>query len=134
MQRARAFFFVCAGLLCLAIAYNLGATRSAASPQSVIVDAGHPYYCGNGNCCTLAVLGRTLYIDGQPSSSPIPGTARVAWVGTGTYNNPSVMLENGDTYWEATPGGPWGFVRNAVGGVTPVAQSTWGQVKAKYAK
>ena len=38
MHRARTFFYVCAGLLCLALAYNLGTRNATAeSPDNRIV-------------------------------------------------------------------------------------------------
>lgn len=47
MVKARAFFFVSAGLLCLALAYHLGATSATAQAPGNPVVAAMPLACGS---------------------------------------------------------------------------------------
>lgn len=132
MNRARSFFFVCLGVLCLAITYHLGA-RSAGA-QSGTIDAGNVWYCSAD--CAAAVIGRTYYRDGAPiPNGPIPGTAPVVAVGVGSNGCPAVMLANGDIYrTHPTSTGPWTFDGNAVGNATPAQSISVGRLKATYAK
>ena len=57
MHKARTFFFVCAGLLCLAIAYHLGARSAGAQAGSTVTGmcwtdpgAGIVVMTANGEC------------------------------------------------------------------------------------
>jgi len=51
MQRARAFFFVCAGVFLLALSYHLGATSAGAQApgNAVVAAAGGFVVAANGN-------------------------------------------------------------------------------------
>ena len=59
MHKARAFFFVCAGLLCLAVAYHLGANSARAqAPGNPVVGFSGPLLCtANGDIYAAAALG-----------------------------------------------------------------------------
>jgi hypothetical protein len=126
MHKARAFFFVCAGIFLLALAYHLGAQNATAQTppgaDCVSVDA----YTGS------AVINRELWWGG-PGLEPqkrlggtVPGTARaVACSPTG------VLLENGELW--ANTDLAWEFVgRFPFSGTTPATQQTWGQLKSRY--
>jgi len=144
MHKARAFFFVCAGLLCLATAYHLGARSAGAQLGGGTIAAAQ---CTSWDIqsvysrATVACVNRTVYFyaDNNPQGlrtyPGVPGTDPVVAVGLAAYNM-MAMLSNGDTYSTSLNGdGTWEFVCNTVGGTpTPtVSQSTWGQLKAKYA-
>jgi hypothetical protein len=55
MHKARAFFFVCAGLLCLALAYHLGATnvRAQAPGNPVVAAFNAGVVTANGDVYTI---------------------------------------------------------------------------------
>ena len=132
---AKRFFYVCAGLLCLALAYHLGA-RSATAQGGSISAAECLYINGDG---TIACVARTVYISDGPFDPvsaqfpPVPGTDPVIAVGTGGGGHVVAMLANGDTYSIPNAAGQtWTFIKNAVGGPTPATRETWGGVKARY--
>ena len=89
---AMRFFYVCAGLLCLALAYHFGA-RSATA---------------------------------QAPGNPV--------VTSFERNFTAVVTANGDVYESASyANGPWVLKSNVFAGApTPVQQSTFGSVKARY--
>jgi hypothetical protein len=128
---AKRFFYICAGLLCLALAYHLGA-RSALGSGAGIVDGAH-VDCDrgpNGTVFVTGVVGRNVYWNGEPAALPaIPGTERiVATCGGGDFF--TVVLENGDIYRGL--GGQWTYLGNIVAKATPATQGTWGEIKSKY--
>jgi hypothetical protein len=61
MQRAKAFFFVCAGIFLLALAYHLGATNATAqAPSDPIVAADfYTVYTANGEAYVNRTSGLT---------------------------------------------------------------------------
>jgi len=136
MQRAKAFFFVCAGVFLLALAYHLGAVSVRAQGAST-VEAGEFAYRMTGTAygfVASGVVGRSyhwLAPSGaiQTNPVPIPGTAQVI------ATNPDlgvVMLANGDIF--EMSGADWRLVTNLAGAPTPAAQPTFGQLKAQYRK
>ncbi len=83
MHRARAFFFVCAGLLCLAVAYHLGATSAGAQAPGNPLVAAHVYatngiaqwaWAANGDEYSTADGGATWAYRGNvfSASGPTP--------------------------------------------------------------
>jgi hypothetical protein len=138
MYKARAFFFVCAGLLCLALSYHFGARSAGAQSAGSMEGANFappvqgvtPYWI------VSFVVNRVLYtsylnpltnqwqIPALPAFT-VPGTAPVAATnGEAGY----VLLANGDVYMGTQYGG------NLLGGAPTPAQSiSIGQLKAKYA-
>ena len=115
---AKQFFFVCAGFLCLAFAYHLGATNAtAAKPGSTIIAAECDWPVA------VACVDRTVYVldvtnpQGLRKYLSVPGTDPVIAV---NYNGPSnhitAMLLNGSAYTTLLNGdGTWEFMGNAVG-------------------
>jgi len=96
MQRARAFFFVCAGVFLLAAAYHLGAT-SATAQQGASVSG-------------------------------------IGWDNGGKF---AIVTPNGDVFVRQSDGTNWTggaqYLGNFWGGnPVPAANSTWGQLKARY--
>lgn len=109
-MRAKSFFYVCAGILMLAVAYQLGATRAQAQlggDFSGILMKNHDgtvVITGAGD-----IYARTAQIidfdqDGVPTWSPINA--------------------GGDTGWH--------FMGNVLGGTVNAEQSTMTDVKSKY--
>ncbi len=135
MQKAKAFFFVSAGVFLLVLAYHFGANN--AQGQAVTISAaGADAYRG---WCTMA-SGRTvnaiLIVDPshRASMAGVPGTDPIVCCSY-DYGTFIVGLANGDVYSAGTstniPG--WQYVGNNFG-ATPAAQRTWGQLKATYRK
>ena len=139
MRKARAFFFVCAGLLCLALAYHLGA-RSAGAQAGGGIECATVESVANGGNAAFAVINRYVYakgFGGEPwrvglyASEPIPGASRVMACGV-RY----VILEDGSLYaWDGVEGGSgsWRLEQQFLTGATPAIQQSFGQLKAKYA-
>jgi len=136
MHKARAFFFVCAGLLCLALAYHLGAKSATAdvgsSVECIAVDEGTAF----------AIINRRLWFVPNPligggglqlypgGAGTIPGAAPVVAVGNG-----AVILADGSVYNLSLDDSRWTYMGAFPSIPTPaVSQPTWGQVKAKYAR
>src|SRR5438132_215026 len=124
---AKRFFYVCAGIFLLAVAYHLGA-RSATAQGSLAECVGFDDYSGS------AIINRELWVALNTSpirvekvlGGPVPGTARVVACG---YKG--VVLENGEVY--RNPGGGWEDQGTfPFSGVTAATQETWGGVKARY--
>ena len=124
-MHAKRFFYVCAGILCLALAYHFGA-RSATAQAS-------GYDCAGVNgSAAAAVINRELWhIEALGSrlqrlqGGPVPGTARVVACGIN-----GVVLENGEAWRNF---GGWEFLGTfPFSGPTPSTQETWGGVKARY--
>jgi|SRR5580765_6612493 len=121
---ARKFFYVCAGLFLLTLAYQLGTT----SAQAQFVVDGASVADGTPS----AAVGRTLYVgvSGTPVPVPIPGTSRV--IATSDANQGFVLLENGDVFnWQGESNG-WVPFGNLFGGATPAMRESWGQLKSRY--
>jgi len=128
MQKAKAFFYVCAGLFLLALGYHLGANNVLAqSPEQSLV--GH---VDSKASKFEIVVDRVAYraVDGLPvqltgSLPPIPGSSPVL-----AFGNDNALLASGDVYdWT---GSAWRYKGNLIGGPTPAAQKSWGQVKVEH--
>ena len=132
---AKRFFYVCAGLLCLAFAYHLGARSATAQvPPAVhvawegnpvvVTPQGDVYFrmIGCGNCPTWQLQGSVF--GGAPAGRTIVECdERVALASSGeVFFNPG-----------ANQGiGPWVNLGIPPSGATPATQETWGGVKARY--
>ena len=115
---AKRFFYVCAGLLCLALAYHFGATSAtAAKPGSTIIAAECDWPVA------VACVDRTVYVldvtnpQGLRNYPSIPGTDPVIAVNySGSSNHITAMLLNGNAYTTLLNGdGTWEFMGNAIG-------------------
>jgi hypothetical protein len=134
---ARKFFFICAGLLCLAVALKLGATVAVAQTATLdVAEAELGLYAGT--------IGRTVYLATQTDpggpldfyrSFSVPGSSRILAVhvgGNSTYPVTAV-LENGDVYVATNFGSSWNLAGNIIGGgPTPARVTTWGSLKSRY--
>ncbi len=131
------FFYVCAGLFLLVLAYQLGATGAQAQSGQFQLAGESPAVCG--------VSGRVLTVirrDGsnQPLTfpDPIPGSSPVIGIWAETTNSLDAdaiaVLADGEVL-QGSYGRPWITVSNLLAaGQTSVTGATWGQVKSTYRK
>lgn len=139
---AKKSFYVCAGLLCLALAYHFGAASATAQSGATMQGASFSATPGS-SLSTTFVVNRTLYtsynigggghwqIPAMPSSSgPIPGTSPI--VATENTIGVFALLDNGDMYRDVATS--WEYEGNllGVGGPTPAKAESFGQLKVKY--
>ena len=134
MNRAKAFFFVCAGLFLLTLTYQLGARSAGAQSGSAIDGASlqaQPY--SSETPIAAGVVGRIftyLYLDAGSTPFvipvPIPGAQRVIATNPLHY----VLLENGDVLHYNGVG--WDPVGNLLGGAVNVEKHTLGQLKQRF--
>jgi hypothetical protein len=138
MQRARAFFFACAGIFLLALAYHFGAQSAGAQSAGTMEGAClTPPVPGLTTSWSVSfVVNRVLYtstlnpytqqwqIPATPAFT-VPGTAPVAATNCQGGAN-FVLLANGDVYWGTQYGG------NLLGGAVSAKPLSIGQLKARY--
>ena len=141
MHKARAFFFVCAGIFLLALSYHLGA-RSAGAQAAGSMEAAS-FSHGSSNTLSF-VVNRVLYTSYQlwgsiqwktpaTSAGTVPGTAPVAATSSPDGVGGRVLLTDGDLWMSDGQG--WIFIGNQLGAnPTPAQSISIGQLKAKYAK
>jgi hypothetical protein len=126
MNRARSFFFVCLGILCLAITYHLGA-RSAGAQAGGGIDCVNT----NGGQGSAVINGYSYMVDGggvvRRIAVPVPGRAVACQFQT-------VLLDSGQLL-EYSEGAGWTLLGTLpFGSATPAQSISIGQLKAKYAK
>jgi hypothetical protein len=132
MHKARAFFYVAAGVFLLALCCHLGARNAGAQVGSQVTlgDMNRSFEGG-----IAAVVNRSVYtgtirpkLAAFGALPPVPGVDPIVAV----YGaDPTVMLFNGDVYTYS--GGGWTLMGNIVsGGRTPAQQGSWGAVKDRY--
>ena len=123
---ARKFFYVCAGMLMLALSYHLGATTATAQAAGSLECAS---YSGNA---AWAVAGHHLYYlsNSAPREfvdyGPLPNATRAVACGP-----LGVVLEDGSV-WQSSFGEWVQFGQFPLGGPVPAQQQSWGQLKARY--
>ncbi len=134
MHKARTFFYVCAGLACLTVAYQFGASRAAAQVGGAFEGAGfNSYPALEVSFCAGRVLHWSQSTNGTDwliparlgaGGQPVPGTAPIAACKYGY-----VLLANGDLYQDI---GSWSYIGNLIGAPTPASRQSFGQLKARY--
>jgi hypothetical protein len=146
MHKARAFFFVCAGIFLLALSYHLGARSAGAqAPGNPVVEVKRS---SNGNLISITSNG-DAYESVSPSADgpwsfrsnvfsgaiPAPGNP-VVGIERGSDVGMISITSNGDVYQSSddSGAGPWAFRSNVFGSATPAQAISIGQLKAKYAK
>jgi hypothetical protein len=136
MHKARAFFFVCAGIFLLALAYHLGARSAGAQVGSGLIEGASITQPPYGYLAVTFCVNRVLYMSEQTPAGywypvpakpvpgvPVPGTAAII----ATAQN-AVLLANGDVYSAS-----YGYGGNLLGAnPTPAQSISIGQLKAKY--
>lgn len=126
MYRARAFFYVAAGVFLLALSYHIGA-RNAGAQSGVLIEAPSVQNSSQDNSC---VVGRTFYWRfGLSIPDPVPGSLRIIASASGP---PNLMLENGDVYEYAGPPPSWLLRGNVLGAATPATRESFGAPKSRY--
>ena len=133
---AKRFFYVCAGLLCLALVYHLGAMNASAQ-------AGGPFVVGSfdpdsdplviDSAGQMWMMGRANNPGVRVGPVPLPKSGTVleatCSVVAGSFDG-YVLYADGDAYmFNRTQ---WIFLGNVVGGPTPSTRETWGTVKSRY--
>ena len=135
---ARRFFYICAGMLMLALSYGLGSRQAAAQVGGQVSVGEIDHYHEFG---MVAVVGRILYqatvrgpISNVSASAPVPGSSPIVAVES---QGPAAMLANGDVYAGTgnVPCTSWTYIGNMlIGGTpTPALHESWGQLKSRYA-
>jgi hypothetical protein len=142
MHKARAFFFVCAGIFLLALSYHLGARSAGAQSGGTVEGASFiaPEQYSSPYWSVSFVVDRVLYTSYQSPYTKqwqipavpaftVPGTAPIAATSGIGQGQSFVLLANGDVY-----SGSGQYGGNLLGGAPTPAQSiSIGQLKAKYA-
>ena len=137
MHKAKVFFFVCAGLLMLALAFHLGATSAQSQSANKLVDVAwrradgyayavtsageiwaNPGYCGN------------FIRVGQMPAGCVPVTVLDGDVG----GSLDIGCENGEFYTVvgAVPNIQVVLCSSIFGGPVSAAKQSWGQVKVDH--
>lgn len=130
MQRARAFFFVCLGILCLVAAYHFGARSAKAQVAGDVECVG----AESGQGCAVVDHHLLVSSSGMPSvlldEGAIPGTARAVACGGSV-----VVLADGSV-WSIYGSGAWHQITSLpITNYATAAQTmSMGRLKAKYAK
>jgi hypothetical protein len=135
MHKAKAFFFVCLGLLCIVAAYHLGASSAGAQVGAAI----QGLEVGPGGVITFVRSG-VFYSSPNgragpyPTPAPVPGGSPVmATAAGGDGVQGMVVLEDGSVYgYDGIYSGTWQLLSNILGNATAAAQPTWGQLKSQY--
>jgi hypothetical protein len=134
MNRARSFFYICAGLLLLSVVYHLGANSAAAqSPPTA-------YGIDMGGSVSMAAVGRTIYWmddSGHISTLPsVPGSSPIAAMGAQGLGGAGVamaILQDGDVYRKDYLSNQWLRVGNILNvGPVPGVKASWTEVKARF--
>ena len=125
---ARKFFYVCAGMLMLALSYQLGASTVVAQVPGTVDCVGFGTYSAN------AVIGGRLYFINNSSPSvvedlgPLPTPGRAVACG---YQG--VVMEDGSVWVNNGPGNWRQLATFPFTGPVPTQRETWGQLKSRYA-
>ena len=132
MHKARAFFFVCAGLFLLALAYHLGAVNARAQvPGNPIVD-GDAYGVLTANGDVYKNSGGGNPADWISEGNVFASAGRAGTVVAGDID--FCYTADGDFY-RYMGAGEWVYCGNLfTTHPTPAQQQTLGQVKARYLK
>ncbi len=132
---AKRFFYVCAGLLCLAMSYHLGARSAGAQVAGSLVAGSYEpdtSPCGVDASGNLWILERNSGEVYGPYALPHSGdvVAVTASYTPGSFFG-TLLYTNGDAYHHEN-GQDWQYVGNVLARPTASRQSTWGLMKARY--
>ena len=138
-MRAKPFFYVCAGILTLAIAYGLGAQHVGAQSNPRIVDVAATPAVGGGiaSLWVLDSLGR-IYSKGETVDTHLihRGTApeEAVAIGGPIGDRLWVGMSNGNVYEFVGGAGTWTFLENVFGATVQVEGTSITDVKGKFPK
>ncbi len=123
------FFYACAAILCLVLAYHFGATNAHGQGSSLLryvgsTDQSTVWYATDNGIWTITETGWKSPSQVGSPEPPVPASQVVA------YNNKRVVTTAGEGFYES--GGSWVSVGLIPGGPTPVTSQSFGQLKAKY--
>lgn len=128
MEKAKAFFLICAGVLMLAVAMDIGTEKARADFDP---DAGGPVVgfdrhgavlLDNGECWAASLEGWVRMQDNDP---PIPLSDLAFW------SPINLLATNGDWwYWNS---GDWVNLGTPPES-TPARSSNWSQLKSNFGK
>jgi len=140
VRRAKAFLFVCVGLLLLTLSYHPGATDTVTpSASTPVASAFNATFSG---VVLTFVINRTFYACFESATGtdnfrqttipqPVPGSSTIIATGSSGGGN-YVLLENGDIY-VAGNGADWVSAGNAItGGSVNVERHSLGELKQRY--
>jgi hypothetical protein len=139
---ASKFFFVCAGMLMLALSYHFGASTAGAQVGGSQIVGLEDETCHE----QLLAISRDgeLYRLERGSNVWSSSVNVLAEAGVGgevvdivarnTSDQPGlyVVTSAGDLCFQPRCGGPWVARGNVFGGPVPTLHESWGQVKARY--
>jgi len=140
---ARKFFYVCAGMFLLALAYQLRVTNARGQAAGVVVAVFDPglgsYVVDASGAVYFTLYGSNLapaphwsFRGTISSSSPIVHIEGAGTTSTG-QDVEHAFASNGDFFVSSDGGRTWSRHGNAFGAATPTAQQSWGQLKSRYA-
>ena len=133
MPKAKAFFYVCAGILCLAH-YHLGARSARAQAPAVgfvIETNGNPVAIlpgGDAYTCSVNFPGQWQFRANVFAGNPAGRAIVMA-------DERTAVASSGEVYWDSQGGGygPWVNLGIPPGaGPTAAQQESFGGLKAKY--
>ena len=130
MQRARPAIYVLIGVLCVWGVVELSPSRAQSQSAAGFDAVG---IGGATNSTSFAVVERRVFAIDYAGMTEypalVPGTARVICIGGA---QPSVVLENGDTYvWNGSP--DWRYLGTfPSAGPVGTSSRSWGQLKARF--
>ncbi len=131
MKRAKAFFYVCAGVFLLALSFHLGATsaRGQGGGTGWFVEGSY-----GGSCYVVTASGDWWrYVPGLGWLNDL-GNIFGGASGARTIVSllPGIALTSNGEVWYGGNGGTWTNAGVPPLGPTPSTHESWGQLKAKY--
>jgi hypothetical protein len=140
---ARKFFYICAGMFLLALAYQLGVTNARGQAGGVVVAVTDPgqgsYVVDASGAVYFTLYGSNLApaphwsLRGTiSSSSPIVHIEGAGTTSTG-QDVEHAFASNGDFFVSSDGGRTWSRHGNVFGAATPALHQSWGQLKSRYA-
>lgn len=111
-MKAKQFFYVCAGVLMLVIAYHLGAPRADAQ--------------SSGDFTGISMTSNNVTLAIRSNGDIYARDSQVACYGTGTFG----WFSNGNICGVDE----WTYVGNVLGGPIQTEGASWGKLKDSYRK
>lgn len=129
---AKRFFYVCAGVMCLVVAFHFAAGTVHAQGTALSGAEFQLWFPSPYGFIASGVVGRQFFYsdpDGSQHSfaAPIPGTAGVA----ATLPSRGMVLLDDGSVLQFT-GTEWAPITNILSGATAARRGSWGELKARY--